>query len=50
METFGISWKTMQKLEYGITEPKVGTLLKLADAFRIGLSELLTFSDGAKPE
>jgi DNA-binding XRE family transcriptional regulator len=41
LESHGLSWKTVQKLEYGKTNPKVGTLLKLCDAFKLTLSELL---------
>lgn len=43
LEVFGLSWKSVQKLEYGITDPKVSTLLKLASAFKMDLGELLTF-------
>jgi len=41
LEDFGLSWKSVQKLEYGITDPKVSTLLKLCAAFRTTLPELL---------
>lgn len=46
LEEFGLSWKSVQKLEYGITDPKVSTLLKLCRAFKMTLPELLTFSAG----
>ena len=48
MEIYGVSWKSVQKIEYGITDPKVSTLLKLADAFQISLVSLLDF-EGAHP-
>jgi DNA-binding XRE family transcriptional regulator len=41
LESHGLSWKTIQKLEYGQTNPKIGTLLKLCDAFKLTLAELL---------
>jgi transcriptional regulator with XRE-family HTH domain len=41
LEDFGLSWKSVQKLEYGITDPKISTLLKLCAAFRVTLVELL---------
>jgi transcriptional regulator with XRE-family HTH domain len=41
LEDFGLSWKSVQKLEYGITDPKVSTLLKLCGAFKVTLGELL---------
>jgi len=43
MENFGIAWKSVQKLEYGVTDPKASTLLKLCRAFDIELPELLNF-------
>ena len=43
LENFGLSWKTVQKLEYGTTDPKVSTLLKLCRAFDVELRELLRF-------
>lgn len=43
METFGLHWKTVQKVEYGITDPKVSTLIKLANAFGMTVPELLRF-------
>jgi transcriptional regulator with XRE-family HTH domain len=45
LENFGISWKAVQKLEYGITDPKASTLLKLASAFKMDLAEFLTFPE-----
>jgi transcriptional regulator with XRE-family HTH domain len=45
LEEFEISWKSVQKLEYGVTDPKVSTLLKLCKAFKMDLAELLTFDD-----
>jgi transcriptional regulator with XRE-family HTH domain len=47
LEDHGLSWKSVQKLEYGLTDPKVSTLLKLCSAFDLTLSELLTF-DGSR--
>ena len=41
LEDYGLHWKTVQKLEYGTTDPKVSTLLKLCRAFNVGLIELL---------
>jgi transcriptional regulator with XRE-family HTH domain len=41
LEDFGLSMKSVQKLEYGITDPKVSTLLKLAEAFKVPMPELL---------
>jgi transcriptional regulator with XRE-family HTH domain len=41
LENFGLSWKSVQKLEYGITDPKISTLLKLCAAFKMTLVELL---------
>lgn len=42
LEEFGLSWKTIQKLEYGKSDPKVSTLLKLCEAFGVELTDLLT--------
>lgn len=41
LEDYGLSWKSVQKLEYGVTDPKISTLLKLAKAFRVTLPELV---------
>ena len=41
LENFGLSWKSVQKLEYGITDPKASTLLKLSRAFGMSLAQLL---------
>ena len=41
LEDHGLHWKTVQKLEYGVTDPKASTLLKLCRAFNVGLIELL---------
>jgi transcriptional regulator with XRE-family HTH domain len=41
LEDFGLSWKSVQKIEYGITDPKASTLLKLSHAFQMSLAELL---------
>lgn len=41
LEEFGLCWKTIQKLEYGKSDPKVSTLLKLCCAFGVELGELL---------
>jgi transcriptional regulator with XRE-family HTH domain len=43
LENFGLSWKSVQKIEYGKTDPKISTLLKLCHAFNLSLPELLTF-------
>ncbi len=43
LEDFGLSWKSVQKLEYGVTDPKVSTLLKLCQAFQVTLAQLLRF-------
>ena len=43
-EDFGLSWKSVQKIEYGLTDPQSSTLLKLCKAFRISLPELVTFA------
>lgn len=42
---YGLSWKSLQKLEYGITDPKASTLLKLCRAFEMTLPELLSFGE-----
>lgn len=47
LEDHGLSWKTVQKIEYSATDPKVSTLLKLCRAFELTLVELLTF-DGPR--
>jgi transcriptional regulator with XRE-family HTH domain len=41
LEDHGLSWKSVQKLEYGQTDPRVSTLLKLCRAFGMTLPELL---------
>jgi ribosome-binding protein aMBF1 (putative translation factor) len=43
LEEFGLSWKTVQKVEYGLTDPKASTMLKLSRAFGISLVELIDF-------
>jgi transcriptional regulator with XRE-family HTH domain len=43
LEDFGLSWKSVQKIEYGITDPKVSTLLKLCRAFGVSLPDLVRF-------
>ena len=43
LEDYGLSWKTVQKLEYGQTDPRVSTLLKLCNAFSLSLPELVGF-------
>lgn len=43
LENYGLSWKTVQKLEYGETDPKMSTLLKLSKAFDMPLHELIRF-------
>jgi transcriptional regulator with XRE-family HTH domain len=45
LEDFGLSWKSIQKLEYAATDPKVSTLLKLCRAFGTTLPELLTLDE-----
>jgi transcriptional regulator with XRE-family HTH domain len=54
LENFGLSWKSVQKVEYGQTDPKASTLLKLCAAFEVTLPELLTLDSPtrelAKPE
>lgn len=45
LEDYDISWKSIQKLEYASTDPKVSTLLKLCQAFDMTLPELLTFEE-----
>ena len=45
LENYDISWKSIQKLEYAVTDPKVSTLLKLCRAFDMTLPELLTFEE-----
>jgi DNA-binding Xre family transcriptional regulator len=45
MEEYGLSWKSVQKIEYGATDPKASTLLKLCRAFSVTLPELLDFGD-----
>jgi transcriptional regulator with XRE-family HTH domain len=41
LEEFGLAWKSIQKLEYGITDPKVSTLLKLSRALAVPLDALV---------
>jgi DNA-binding XRE family transcriptional regulator len=48
LEAFGLSWKSVQKIEYGITDPKVSTLLKLCRAFGLTLPQLLDL-DARRP-
>jgi transcriptional regulator with XRE-family HTH domain len=45
LEDYDLSWKSIQKLEYAATDPKVSTLLKLCRAFDMTLPELLTFEE-----
>ena len=45
LEDYDLSWKSIQKLEYAATDPKVSTLLKLCRAFDMALPELLTFEE-----
>ena len=49
LENFGLSWKSVQKLEYGLTDPKISTLLKLCEAFKLTLPELLTLDAASEP-
>jgi len=48
LEDFELSWKSVQKLEYGATDPKVSTLLKLCRAFGVALPELLRFDESKR--
>ncbi len=48
LENFGLSWKSVQKLEYGVTDPKISTLLKLSRAFGLTLPELVRFEQGRR--
>ena len=48
LEDFGLSWKSIQKLEYAATDPKVSTLLKLCRAFGMTLQELLNLDDSGR--
>ena len=41
LEEYGVPWKTLQDVEYGKTDLKLSTLLKLAQAFRMTVSQLL---------
>ncbi len=45
LENYGLSWKTVQKLEYGLSDPKVSTLLKLCRAFSLTLPDLLRLDE-----
>ena len=49
LESYRLHWKTIQKLEYGITDPKLSTLLKLCRAFDVTLAELLHGISGDRP-
>lgn len=49
LENFGLSWKSVQKLEYGLTDPKISTLLKLCEAFQLTLPELLALDVASQP-
>jgi transcriptional regulator with XRE-family HTH domain len=46
IESYGLSWRAMQNIEYGQSDPKVTTLLKLCEAFGMTLPELLTLEEG----
>ena len=48
LEDFDLSWKSVQKLEYGATDPKISTLLKLCRAFGVTLPELLRFEESKR--
>lgn len=50
LEEHGLSWKAVQKLEYGLTDPKVSTLLKLCAAFDVTLPELVDLEVGSRGE
>ena len=43
LEDFGLAWKSVQKIEYGLTDPKASTLLKLSKAFDMSVAQLLEF-------
>ncbi len=45
LEDFGLAWRTIQKIEYGQTDPKISTLLKLCHAFGVTLPELLAMDE-----
>ncbi len=48
LEDFELSWKSVQELEYGTTDPKISTLLKLCRAFGVTLPELLRFDESKR--
>ena len=41
--TTGLTTRTISRIECGIINPKYSTLLKIADALKINLTELLNF-------
>jgi len=41
MEDFGLTSRGLQKLEYGLSDPKLSSLLKISRALGVGLGELL---------
>ena len=45
LEEYGLAWRTIQKLEYGHTDVKISTLLKLCQAFNVTLLELLSMDE-----
>lgn len=45
LESFGLAWKTIQKIEAEQTDPKASTLLKLCRAFKIELADLVDESE-----
>ncbi len=47
LEEYGLAWKTIQKIEYGQTDPKASTMLKLCKAFDLTLPELLRMDDSS---
>jgi transcriptional regulator with XRE-family HTH domain len=44
-ELYGIGWKTVQKIEYGKSDPRATTLFKFAKAFKMSLSEMLRIDE-----
>lgn len=41
LDAWDLAWKTVQKIEYAASDPKISTLLKLCRAFDLGLIEFL---------
>ena len=49
VEPYGLTWKGLQRIEYGQVDPKLSTLLTLADAFGVSVAELLRGVVPARP-